>query len=215
MFHPPEKEPGMNIHTVTGMLLLCMVFIQPYPIDAHSAQNNNSQSAVGTTNISIELPDLIILHYYSGLTLNFEEFSSSKEMGSADFDVSWNGEAESTSELTDENTELDLPDRVSMQMPNVWAIRGLSPSGNAKVSISLNNNVLTSGPSRIIIEEGEGNIEIEDNNGHSGTTINTSLNGIAASEATTGNVRITLNFSETTRAGLHTGGQYKITAETI
>ncbi len=176
---------------------------------------NNSKSTVGTTNLSIELPDLIILHYYSGLTLNFEEFSSSEDLGSAEFDVLWNGEAESTSELTDENTELDLPDLVSLQLPNVWAIRGLSPSGNAKVSISLNNNILTSGPSRIIIEEGEGNIEIEDNAGHSGTTINTSLKGIATSEATVGNVRITLNFSETTRAGLHTGGQYKITAETI
>lgn len=176
---------------------------------------NNSQSAVGTTNISIELPDLIILHYYSGLTLNFEEFSSSEDLGSAEFDVPWNGEAESTSELTEENTGLDLPDRVSLQLPNVWAIRGLSPSGNAKVSISVKNKVLTSGPSRVIIEEGEGNIQIEDNEGHSGTTINTSLKGIATSEATVGNVRITLNFSETTRAGLHTGGQYKITAETI
>lgn len=176
---------------------------------------SKSQSVVGTTNISIVLPDLIILHYYSGLTLNFEEFSSAEDRGSADFDVEWNGEAESTHQLTDENTEIDLPDRVSLQLPNVWAIRGLSPSGNAKVSISLNNNVLTSGSSRIIIEEGEGNIQIEDNAGHSGTSINTSLKGIASSEATIGNVRITLNFSETTKAGLHTGGQYKITAETI
>lgn len=184
----------------------------------HSAvatAKNNSRSTVGTTNISIKLPDLIILHYYSGLTLNFEEFSSSQDLGSAEFDVPWNGVVESTSELADENTELDLPDRVSLQLPNVWAIRGLSPSGNAKVSISVNNKVLTSGPSRVIIEEGEGNIQIEDNEGHSGTTINTSLKGIATSEATIGNVRITLNFSETTRAGLHTGGRYKITAETI
>lgn len=176
---------------------------------------NNSKSTVGTTNISIVLPDLIILHYYSGLTLNFEQFSSAEDKGSAEFDVPWNGEAESTSELTDENTEIDLPDRVSLQLPNVWAIRGLSPSGNAKVSISVNNKTLTAGTSKITIEEGEGNIQIEDNQGHSGTTINTSLKGIATSEATVGNVRITLNFSETTRAGLHTGGQYKITAETI
>lgn len=173
------------------------------------------KSTVGTTNVSIVLPDLIILHYYSGLTLNFEQFSSAEDQGSAEFDVSWNGEAESTSELTDENTEIDLPDRVSLQLPNVWAIRGLSPSGNAKVSISVNNKTLTAGTSKITIEEGEGNIQIEDNEGHSGTTINTSLKGIATSEATIGNVRITLNFSETTRAGLHTGGQYKITAETI
>lgn len=177
--------------------------------------DDESEGSMGTTNISIELPDLIILHYYSGLTLNFEEFSSTKDRGTAEFDVQWSGDAESSSKITDENTELDLPDIVSLQLPNVWAIRGLSPSGNAKVSISLNNNVLTSGTSKIVIEKGEGNIQIEDNEGHSGTTINTSLKGIAASEATVGNVRITLNFSETTKSGLHTGGQYKITAETI
>lgn len=177
--------------------------------------DDKSESTVGMTNISIKLPDLIILHYYSGLTLNFEEFSSTKDRGTAEFDVQWNGNAESSSGITDENTELDLPDVVSLELPNVWAIRGLSPSGNAKVSISLSNNILTSGNSKIVIEEGEGNIQIKDNEGHSGTTINTSLKGIAASEATVGNVRITLNFSETTKSGLHTGGQYKITAETI
>jgi hypothetical protein len=196
-------------------IAFCMSIFLLDPQVSEAESPSKSQSVVGTTNISIVLPDLIILHYYSGLTLNFEEFSSAEDRGSADFDVEWNGEAESTHQLTEENTEIDLPDRVSLQLPNVWAIRGLSPSGNAKVSISLNNNVLTSGSSRIIIEEGEGNIQIEDNAGHSGTSINTSLKGIASSEATIGNVRITLNFSETTKAGLHTGGQYKITAETI
>ena len=195
-------------------LLFCAAYcFHLHPVKAEEL--SRPRSTVGTTNISIALPDLIILHYYSGLTLNFEEFSSAEDKGAAEFDVQWDGQAESSSELSEENTALDLPDRVSLQLPNVWAIRGLSPSGNAKVSISLNNNVLISGPSRIIIEEGEGNIQIEDNEGHSGTSINTSLKGIAASEATIGNVRITLNFSETTRAGFHTGGQYKITAETI
>jgi len=210
-----NRSPGtMNRKGFLCILLLATVsFVFTNAIEANAPKK--SQTSVGTTNISIALPDLIILHYYSGLTLNFEEFSSSIDRGSADFDVQWNGDAESSSELNEENTELDLPDLVSLQLPNVWAIRGLSPSGSAKVSIALNNNILTSGTSRIIIEEGEGNIEIEDNQGHSGTSINTSLKGIAGSEATIGNVRITLNFSETTRAGLHTGGQYKITAETI
>ncbi len=201
-------------HIVPIGLFLCFgLFISLQQAAAQS--NKQSQTTVGKTNVSIVLPDLIILHYYSGLTLNFEQFSSAENTGSAEFDVQWNGEAESSDELTGENTELNLPDNVSLDLPNVWAIRGLSPSGNAKVSISVNNRVLTSGPSKIYIEEGAGNIQIDDNRGHSGTSINASLNGITASEATIGNVRITLNFSETTRAGLHTGGQYKITAETI
>ena len=81
--------------------------------------DDESEGSMGTTNISIELPDLIILHYYSGLTLNFEEFSSTKDRGTAEFDVQWSGDTESSSKITDENTELDLPDFVSLQLPNV------------------------------------------------------------------------------------------------
>lgn len=213
--NPQNRSPSMIGKNIFMYLLLCLAasLLHHHPVKAE--KNSKPLSVSGTTNISIELPDLIILHYYSGMTLNFEEISSTVDRGSADFDVPWNGEAESSAELNDENTGINLPDMVSLKLSNVWAIRGLSPSGNAKVSISLNNNELTSGSSRIIIEGGEGNIQIDDNQGHSGTTINTSLKGIATSEATVGNVRMTLNFSETTRAGLHTGGQYKITAETI
>ncbi len=172
-------------------------------------------TASGKTSLTIKLPNCIILHYYSGLTINFEQFSSPVDEGSADFQVQWSGQSESRSTLSEGNIGAALPNKVSIELPNVWAVRGLSLSGNAKVSISVTKNLLVSGPSRITIEKGEGNIELNDNAGRSGTMINTSLNGITSSEATIGNVRMTLNFSETTRAGLHTGGQYKITAETI
>ena len=195
----------------TGVwLLLCsaLIFTPTHSLVAES-------SASGKTTVSIKLPDCIILHYYSGLTINFEQFTSPVDEGSANFDVQWSGEASSGNALSSENKGVALPNEVSLELPNVWAVRGLSPSGNAKISISVTKNLLVSGPSKITIEEGQGNIQIEDNAGHAGTMINTSLNGITPSDATVGNVRMTLNFSETTRAGLHTGGQYKITAETI
>jgi len=129
--------------------------------------------------------------------------------------VQFSGEAQSGNDIGTESREISIPNRVSLNIPNVWAIRGLSPSGNAKVSITVTRSELVSGPSKISISQGSNGILIEDNYGHAGTNINTSLNGIGTAEATVGNVRMTLDFSETTRAGLHTGGQYKITAETI
>ncbi|UZJ42691.1 hypothetical protein OO006_07025 [Prosthecochloris sp. SCSIO W1101] len=137
-------------------MAFCMSIFLLNPHSSMAESPAKTQSVVGSTNISIVLPDLIILHYYSGLTLNFEEFSSAEDRGSADFDVQWNGDAESASQLNDGNTEIDLPDRVSLQLPNVWAIRGLSPSGSAKVSISLNNNVLTSGPPELSLKKVKG-----------------------------------------------------------
>ncbi|ASQ90403.1 hypothetical protein CHL67_05220 [Prosthecochloris sp. GSB1] len=191
-----------------GVFLALLLAVLP----AHAKNKNET---VATTNVSIRLPDCIILHYYSGLTINFEQFSSSIDEGAAEFDVQFTGETQERQDIGTESRELSIPNRVSLELPNVWAIRGLSPSGNAKVSIAVTRRHLISGPSRITIASGSGNIEIEDNYGHSGTNINTNLNGIGTAEATIGNVRMTLDFSETTRAGLHTGGQYKITAETI
>lgn len=200
-------------------ILLCIALLLPctsllMTVSSASGQTSSSSTS-GQTSVSIKLPDCIILHYYSGLTINFEQFTSPVDEGSAAFDVQWSGEAKTGSPLSEENIGVALPNTVSLELPNVWAIRGLSPSGNAKVSISVTKNLLVSGPSRITIEKGSGNIEIKDNAGNTGTMINTTLNGITPSEATMGNVRMTLDFSETTRAGLHTGGQYKITAETI
>ena len=198
---------------LAGMLISLIAIALPSAIPLMAKKNPGTVSA--TTSISISLPDFIILHYYSGLTLNFEQFSSAVDQGSADFDVQWSGTAESNTALAEENTVSQLPARITIQMPNVWAIRGLSPSGSAMISIEITNSDIVSGTSVISMASGSGNIEIDDNAGHSGTTINTNLNGIGTNTATIGNVQITLDFSRTTRAGLHTGGQYKITAETI
>ena len=210
------RKTHAGILLCIALLLACTNLLMTVAsASGQTRSSSSSGSASGQTSVSIKLPDCIILHYYAGLTINFEQFSSPVDEGSADFDVQWSGEAKNGNSLSEENIGVSLPNTVSLELPNVWAIRGLSPSGNAKVSISVTKNLLISGPSRITIEKGSGNIEIKDNAGNTGTMINTTLNGITPSEATMGNVRMTLDFSETTRAGLHTGGQYKITAETI
>jgi hypothetical protein len=173
-------------------------------------------SKSGSTDVSIVLPDCIILHYYSTLTLNFSDKNGAVDQGgNNNWNVAWSGAANGGNQLSASSIYQILPDLVTVTIPNAWAIRGLSPSGNAKVTMTVVNNTLTSGASKITIKNGAGDTLISDNGGHSGTSITTSLNGITTSQATMGNVKMTLDFSQTNRAGAHSGGQYKITAETI
>jgi hypothetical protein len=170
----------------------------------------------GTTSVSIVLPDLIILHYYSALNLTFEQYTQSVNEGSAGtYNVQWTGSADSGNAMTTSSIQNVLPGTVSMTIPGVWAVRGLSPSGNAQVSIAVVNSQMISGTSKVSIVTGSGKTELNDNSGHSGTSITTALNGITTADATVGNVKMTLDFSQTTLAGAHSGGQYMITAVTL
>lgn len=199
---------GKNI--IIRSVLSALTFFCLFPASAQAA------TKTGSTTVSIVLPDLIILHYYSALNLTFEQYTQSVNEGSAGtYNVQWTGATDSGNTMTTSSIQNVLPGTVSMTIPSVWAVRGLSPSGNAQVSIAVVNSQLVSGTSKVKIVTGSGNTEINDNAGHSGTSITTPLNGITAANATVGNVKMTLDFSQTTLAGAHTGGQYMITAVTL
>ncbi|NTU98017.1 MAG: hypothetical protein HGA62_09435 [Chlorobiaceae bacterium] len=201
----------MNIKNISRKL-----FLPAFTLFSLCTAGAAAATKTGTTTISIVLPDLIILHYYSALTLAFEQYSQSVSEGSGgNYNVQWTGTTDSGSSMTTSSIQDVLPGTVSMTIPNVWAVRGLSPSGNAQITISVPKSQLASGTSRVNIMTGSGKTEISDNAGHSGTSITTPLNGITAANATIGNVKMTLDFSQTTLAGAHTGGQYMITAVTL
>ncbi|NTW55656.1 MAG: hypothetical protein HGB20_01265 [Chlorobiaceae bacterium] len=195
---------------IIGLFLTSITFTSLEPVIVSAA------TKTGTTNVSIVLPDLVILHYYSALNLTFEQYTQSVNEGSGGtYNVQWSGTTDSGNTMTTSSLQNVLPGTVSMTIPSVWAVRGLSPSGNAQVSISVLNSQLVSGNSKVTILTGTGNTEINDNAGHSGTSITTALKGITAANATIGNVKMTLDFSQTTLAGAHSGGQYMITAVTL
>jgi len=200
----------MNLKTLFTGLSLAVSILSAGNISALAISKS------GSTTVSIVLPDCIILHYYSALTLNFSEYNDAVDQGGSNtWNVAWSGTADGGSQLSASTISQIVPDLVTLTIPNAWAIRGLSPSGNAKVTLTIVNNTLTSGASKITIKTGTGDSLISDNGGRSGTSITTSLNGITTTQATIGNVKMTLDFSQTNVAGAHTGGQYKITAETI
>ncbi len=181
-----------------------------------TALGTSKQSSAGSALVKANIPEFIVLHYYSALTLNFDTpTSEALDEGSADFKVSWEGSATgsglSTANLMDATLELGSG-KTSVTLGNVWAVRGFSESGNAEVSITIPSgfNVLKNGESQI----GMSNVKVTDGSS-TGSTIRTNLGGIAKSSATFGGVLMELDFSRTNRSGSHVGGKYTITASTI
>jgi len=169
-------------------------------------------STCGTTNVAVNVPECIVLHYYSAITMNFDAPAAEAiDEGSNDIDASWNGST-SGSQLdaaTLMNASIEAG-RTSVRLQNVWAVRGFSTSGNALVEVTVPSSTLKQGSSEITMS----NVRVGDNSS-SGRSITTRLNGISKDRATVGNIEMDLDFSNTTRSGSHTGGEYTITATTI
>jgi hypothetical protein len=180
----------------------------------------NTECAVssrGTADISANVPEFIILHYYSSLSLNFATpESEGLDEGANTLNVSWKGDASGGEELASSNLlgakmELDGT-TTTVRMPNVWAVRGFSKNGTASVTATIpsGKGTLSNGESQI----GISNVQVSDNS-NTAATITTPLNGIARSRATIGSILFDLDFSKTNRSGTHSGGQYTITASTM
>ena len=193
----------------TAKLFLCAMLVVFHTNSAFGAQQSK-----GTAKVTANIPEFIVLHYYSTLTLNFATpTSEALDEGGSEYKVSWEGEAEgdelSTSSLMDADLEFD-GNKTTIKLPNVWAVRGFSKSGNAEVSITVGSDVLQNGASTIAMS----NVQVTDGS-NTGSSIKTNLGGIAKSSATFGGVVMDLDFSNTKRSGSHVGGQYTITASTI
>ncbi len=172
-------------------------------------------STSGTTNVTVTVPEFIVLHYYSNMTLNFATPETEAiNQGQNSMDVSWsgdtsNGENLASANLMNAKLELDGT-KTTVKLDNVWAVRGFSKSGNATVAVTVPQNKMTLESSEI----GISNAQVTDGTS-TGSSITTKLGGITRAGATLGGIRMDLDFSKTTLSGTHTGGQYTITATTI
>ena len=171
-------------------------------------------STSGTTNVSVSVPEFIVLHFYSTISLNFDAPTPEAiDEGNNDVDADWNGSTSATgldtSTLMNASLELDGT-QTSLKLNNVWAVRGFSKSGNARIEVTVPSDKLQNGSSEITMS----NVRVSDD-AQSGSSITTKLNGISKQRATTGNIEMDLDFSRTTRSGSHSGAQYTITATSI
>lgn len=206
--HPTPTRITMNrmIRNAAVLLVTLLYVLAPFPTQAEKT------SSSGDTMLDITLPDYIILHHYGNVTLNMSLSSQSVSEGENTLDVDWSGLTSEGNQLSSSNIQTVTGNFVETTLANVWGVRGFSKDGTAQVSISIVNNRLESGDdSKITITRAT----LDDNNGNTGETITTNLNGIAKSRATFGNVILKLNFTYARKSGNYSGGQYKITASII
>jgi len=197
-----------------GVLALSAAMSIPFGSSAHAVQTS------GSTDIKVNLPDIIILHYISDITLNFgSDIGQSANESGASWTVAWDGATSDGSgelpggNLDDTSNELGAISTIDVTLPNVWAIRGLSSIGTATVEIAGGNATLANGTSS--------SIALSDftvsGSGNTSASITADLNGLHKTTATVGDVNLKMDVSAAALSGLYdtSGTEYTITATAI
>jgi len=212
----------MTLKKLLGSLALGAILIAPFGKTLHAAETS------GSTRIKVTLPQIIILHYISEISLDFTtDLSTTIDEGSGSWTTAWDGiNTGGTAELTTGNLddrptfELEGHTTISTSVPNVWAVRGLAENGEATVSITDNGTTLTH-----THDNGSDTIElsgftISSAGENTGTTMDVALNGIARADATLGDVNFTMDLVDADSAGDYENTEvaefeYTITTVTI
>ncbi len=144
-------------------------------------------STSGTTNVSVSVPEFIVLHFYSTITLNFDTpTAEALDEGNNDVDADWNGNTNANgldaNSLMNASLELDGT-QTNVKLNNVWAVRGFSKSGTARIDVTVASDKMQNGSSEITMS----NVKVGDDT-QSGSSITTKLNGISKQRATVGNI---------------------------
>jgi hypothetical protein len=173
--------------------------------------NNQAQAATanGTTTLKLTVPAYVVLYYPGALNIVLADVGSTQTSTAS---VAWTeNDADPTPSLTVSSSG-PYSGAKALTVPNVWAIRGVSSSGNATVAITG-----TTGTSTTVSNSGK-NIPISGLNVSSGavtagSSISVPLNGMTP---VYGNVGMTLDMTALNsgtsgvKSGDYTGGQYSI-----
>lgn len=166
-----------------------------------------ANAASGTTSVTIDFPDIIILHYVSDLTLTFtgSELSVDEGEGSATDDLAAVA-ADFDADMP--LTEGGVPDNVSVTVKNVWAVRGLTSSGNIRVAPEIDKDTAKKGSSEAVMS----NLLVKTSTVSAGDPITITAPGFGMSNAVYGDIVFNLDISGITDSGSHDGMQYTIEA---
>ena len=174
--------------------------------------------ATGNTTVSIDIPDIVILHYFNTVDVQIDAAAMGSFLtgGPTAIDEGVDGG------LATENTgqfELNLgmiptglsndPTSAVLLLQEAWGVRAIgNPGANTDLTITVPTPILANGGSQIAIAGAA-----VESGALSGPTILFPAPGLAP--ALIGDVRLTLNFTNTTAAGIHAGGVYTLTATNL
>lgn len=168
-----------------------------------------ANAATGQTDVTVNFPDIIILHYPNSLTLNFTASDANIDEGGL-----------SATDALGATASLDaniIPliagdtydtDTVAATVSNVWAVRGITASGSIDVAVNLDAATASNGTSDAVMSA----LQVQTASVAAGDPIQVAAPGLRAVNATVGDIVFDLDISGVTASGDHTGIQYTITA---
>ncbi|EAT59564.1 hypothetical protein [Chlorobium ferrooxidans] len=187
----------------------------PSSARADDDHHSDSISRSGRSTVTVGMPEYLVLHYYSAVALNLSATSSGVSQSGSVLSATWTTLGDTSQILAASATEVG-PLSVNVTLKNAWAIAGLSKSGTATVSITGTDFSATRTGSTSKI--GVTGYTLSSTNGVSGavsgSTITMKLRGVTGQTSSVGDVRMNLNFMDTTESGDHVGS-FTITAQTI
>lgn len=178
--------------------------------------------ATGATSVSIDIPDIVILHYFSSVDVTLDAAAMGTYLTGTPGDSSIDeGGASGAATLGGGSFQVDLaiapsaltgdPSAAVLLLQNAWGVRAISlgaVGSQTDLTIDVTNATLSNGGSQITIS----NATVDDGTSNA-SSIQFPSPGLAP--ALTGDVELTLDLSNTTAAGVHAGGVYTLTATNI
>jgi hypothetical protein len=185
-----------------------------------SVTSETRAQAIGSTDIDITLPDIVILHYFGSVSVEITPANMAAFLGLT------TAVQETVSVTPLEGFDVDLQmspsaptgslDAAILTLRNAWAVRSLSlgPGGNSgttSLDISIGNDTLVhdslGGGTEIILDAATVNVT---GGGAGSASINFDSPGLFSPQL--GDVQLTLDMRDATAAGTYLGGVFTLEA---
>ncbi len=167
----------------------------------------SARAASGSTDVTINFPDIVILHYVRYLTLTFTGVNDEEvDQGRAAAAAALADPASFDANMTPSGGTT-YPNPIHVTVQRVWAVRGITQSGRIRVTPQINNaDATTASGSRATMI----NLQVQTGSVTAGAPIDVDVPGLW--NAVVGDIVFDLDISGVTTAASHTGMQYTIEA---
>ena len=190
----------LNKKTMLAFAALCVM----------APWNQAGATTSGTTDMTIQFPEIVRLHYVPQLTLIFtgEDQAFKEDKFEDKMPLADNAEFDAHMTLTQDE---DLGDGVldNVVVKNVWAVRGITKSGQITVNSEIKESKASLGTTSKAIMQ---NLQVQTSSVSADESIDVDATGLAWSRAVKGDIVFSLEITDVTQSGDHKGIQYTITA---
>lgn len=173
--------------------------------------------AVGATDVDINLPNIVVLHYFSNVDISINAATLEAFLGYSGNDVDEGTTSASNSFSPDLDISSSLtaptgdPTAAQLVLTNAWAVRALGGAGSSiQIAIANTDSTLTNAVGGSITVSAVG---VQTGGGGFAGTQTFAPTGLSTPKV--GDVRLTLNMASAVRSGDYLDGVYTLTVTNL